>query len=202
MKLYSTLKSPFVRKVRVTALEKGLYDRIELVDGHPMNNPPELLAANPLGKIPALVLDNGMTLYDSKVICEYLDGLNDTPQLIPANDCRLAVLNLAALADGMMDAAVAIVMEGMRPEEHQSPLYIERQREKIARSLKVAEQELGGIPQDLNLAKIALAVSIEYLQKRTPELAAIAAAHTGAALHAWSAEFCRRASMQSTTLPE
>jgi len=202
MRLFSTLKSPFVRKVRVVALEKGLHDRIELVDGHPLNDPPALLASNPLGKIPALVLDDGRTLYDSKVICEYLDGLNTNPQLIPTGDRRLDVLNLAALADGLMDAAVAIVMERMREAAFQSPTQIDRQREKIARSFAVAEREMAALPDQLNLGQIALAVALDYLQRRTPELAAITSANASPGLLAWSAAFNRRESMRATTLPD
>ncbi len=201
MKLFSTLKSPFVRKVRVVAIEKGLHDHIELEDGHPMHDPPKLLKENPLGKVPALVLPDGTTLYDSKVICEYLDGLTDAPKLIPGGAERIHVLNLTALADGMMDASVAIVMERMRPEAFQFSGFLDRQEKKIERTLRVLDQQLDSLPQEMTLAQIGIGVALEYLKRRTPRLAALANRYATTALRDWSAEFAQRRSMRDTDLP-
>ncbi|MBB86098.1 MAG: glutathione S-transferase, partial [Xanthomonadales bacterium] len=116
MQLLCTLTSPFARKVRMFALAKGVSDRIELVPSNPLDDPDALLRINPLSKVPALVLDDGMGLYDSRVICEYLDTLMDAPVLIPRqSDQYWNLMRHQALADGLMDAAVNIVFERRRP---------------------------------------------------------------------------------------
>src|SRR5689334_21871621 len=108
MKLFYSINSPYARKCRVVTLEKGLANKVEFVKVDPWDNPPELLAVNPLGRIPALIAENGMALCESPVICEYLDTLSAKPKLIPVNvEERMQVLGLAALADGIMDDAVA-----------------------------------------------------------------------------------------------
>ncbi|HXF54239.1 MAG TPA: glutathione S-transferase N-terminal domain-containing protein [Hyphomicrobiaceae bacterium] len=120
MQLASSEVSPFVRKVRLTIAIKGLERDVELVSSA---SDPERQAAlrsrNPLGKIPTLVLDDGTVVYDSHVICEYLDGLKPKPRLFPAAPReRLKALTLAALADGIAEAAVLIVYESrFRPED-------------------------------------------------------------------------------------
>ena len=109
MKLFYSSHSPFVRKVRVTAAVLGLDDRIEIVETPttPVATDPAVVAANPLGKIPALTTDDGETLYDSRVICEYLISLAGNETLLPSGGpARWAALRLQALADGLMEAAI------------------------------------------------------------------------------------------------
>ena len=109
MKLYAIATSPYVRKVMVLAHETGLVDRIEIVKPNLSltTSDPDLNRANPIGKVPALVLDDGGSLYDSPVICEYLDSLHDGPQCFPpAGPERWHALQRQALGDGMLDAAV------------------------------------------------------------------------------------------------
>src|SRR5690349_8003439 len=131
MKLYFSTNSPYARKCRVVTLEKGLKDQVEFVQVDPWANPPELLAVNPLGRIPALVTNDGMALCESPVICEYLDTLSPKPKLFPSSaDVRVIVLGLAALADGIMDDAVAWVIETMkRPADKQWPVWIKRKED-------------------------------------------------------------------------
>src|SRR5271168_569719 len=108
MKIFYNPASPFVRKCLICAQELGVFDRLELVPAvaHPVNRDPSLVAVNPLAKLPTLVTDEGAVLYDSRVICEYLNSLGDG-RLLPARGAaRWQVLVDQSLADGMMDAAV------------------------------------------------------------------------------------------------
>src|ERR1700685_1547153 len=108
MKLLYTKRSPYARKVRVIALEKNI--PLGLVDEDVQKKSQRLLDANPLGKVPTLVLDDGTTVFDSPVICQYLDGLNDKPIMIPPHD-RIEVLKWEAFADDLMVAAINLYME-------------------------------------------------------------------------------------------
>ena len=140
--LRSSGASPFVRKVRIAADIVGLADRIEIVDAETLTPAPDLLEQNPLGKIPTLVLENGDTLYDSRVILEYLDLLG-AGRLIPQGSRRFAALRLQALADGLMDAAVLQMYEiRWRPEEHRVEKWVAHQKGKVARALDEAEGSL------------------------------------------------------------
>lgn len=130
--------SPFARKVRITAAVKGFSGKLELVPTdtvHPADD--TLMRTNPLGKIPALVLDDGRSVYDSKVICEYLDAIGTGPALFPKDwNERLGTLTLGALADGITEAAVLLVYEKrFRPEDKWVPQWIDRQQAKIDRAL-------------------------------------------------------------------
>lgn len=195
MQLIYAKPSPYSRKVRVTALEKGLADRVEEIIASPMEDPAVLLAANPLGKVPALRLDDGQCLYDSWVICEYLDSLAPTPRLIPDGVERFAVLRRAALADGVLDAAVTARLELLRPEAIRWAPWTDRQRRAIERGLAVMEQDVAALGTALTLAHIEFAVTLEYLDFRLPDLA-WRAGHP--ALAAWLGEFSQRPSMLAT----
>lgn len=168
MKLLSALPSPFGRKVKMTARIKGVDGRIavELVDTAKPN--PMLAAENPLGKIPVLILEDGTQLYDSRVICEYLDSLTESPRLIPpAGRERFACLTRAALADGMLDAAVLIVYESrFRPEEKRVQVWLDRQHAKIEAALDHLESrqpDWTGVP---DYADVTLAAALGYLDLR------------------------------------
>ncbi|NJO36224.1 MAG: glutathione S-transferase, partial [Rhodospirillales bacterium] len=113
MKLLSHPLSPYVRKARIAMAMKDVADRIELVtvDTNPLDNP-ELSRANPLAKIPALIIDDSTAIYDSHVICEYLDSLAPSPVLFPKGGMeRIRTLTLGSLADGILDAALLLVYE-------------------------------------------------------------------------------------------
>ena len=139
MKLLGTPTSPYVRKVRLMLLEKNSPHEY-LID--PPREPGSLVArVNPLGRIPALVLDDDTCVFDSPVIAEYVDSLNDTPILIPRNDAmaRMRVKRWEALADGIMDSALAVRNERLRPEEKQEPANITLHNNAISRALAFAE---------------------------------------------------------------
>ena len=168
MRLLSAPASPFVRKVRITARAKGLIDKItiEHADTRGPHNA-ALAAANPLSKIPALVLEDGTSLYDSRVICEYLDTLAPAPALFPPGLERFPMLTRAALADGMMDAAILMVYEQrFRPADKWVPEWLARQQSKIdsgLAGLEAAPPAWAGHP---DYSHIAVACALGYLDLR------------------------------------
>ncbi len=169
MKLLSALPSPFGRKVKITAHLKGVADRmeVELVDTSKAVNE-ALMAQNPLAKIPVLILDDGTRIYDSPVICEYLDSLSETPRLFGVQGLeRTKMLTRAALADGILDAAILIVYENrFRPEEKRVGSWLERQNAKIIAALDHLETnpvEWRGTP---DYADVTLACALGYLDFR------------------------------------
>jgi glutathione S-transferase len=167
MQLLFSPTSPYVRKVRVFALEKGLGPRIELREANPWPDPAAVSAVNPLGKVPALVLDDGSALYDSPVICEYLDSLVPERPLIPARGpARWRALRQQALADGMQDAAVSIVLERRRPAAERSAGVEQRAADAIRRSVAA----LGPETHAFDLGQIALACALAYLEFRLADL--------------------------------
>ena len=169
MKLMISSLSPYARKVRMVIIEKGLSDQVEIVETMAYDKPQDLLTANPLGKVPALVRDDGTSLFDSPVICEYLDSLSDQNPLLPAaGEERWQVLRLLAFADGITDAAYLSTMERRRPEGEQSDTAWLAQRDKIVRSLDVLETDP---PSDaLNLGTLALAACLGYVDFRHEDL--------------------------------
>ncbi|MCG6932494.1 MAG: glutathione S-transferase N-terminal domain-containing protein [Gallionella sp.] len=173
MILLGTNTSPYVRKVRLVMLEKHIAHDY-LVD--PPREPGSQVArVNPLGRIPALILDNETCVFDSPVIAEYADALNDTPILIPRNDAlaRMRVKRWEALADGIMDSAVVVRTERMRDAEHQLADNIDRNNEAISRALVFASDQLGRNEwcegSAITLADLALASALIYLDLRQPE---------------------------------
>ena len=193
MKLLYTPRSPYARKVRVTALEKGI--DLELVSEDLVNKSPGLVQANPLGKIPALILDNGQTIFDSPVICEYLDHLKPNPALIPKNPAkRLAVLTLAAAADGLMDVTVAMFMEKVRHPGDFNAAFIAANETTVKRCFVYFDARVAQL-EGLSIASIGLASAIGYLNFRMPQLWP-ATDYPG--LARWYEEFSKRPSLQET----
>ncbi len=164
--LRSSPASPFGRKVKIAAALAGLTDRIEVVAAD-TNDPSEVLRQqNPLGKIPTLVLEDGSTLFDSRVIVEYLDHLAGG-RLIPAGPARFPALRQQALADGVMDAALLQVYEGRyRGEDKREPKWPELQAGKVQRGLDHAEARLATPSPDLHIGHVALACALGYLDLR------------------------------------
>ena len=200
MKLVVSLTSPYARKIRVVLAEKGLPFELEV--DIPWLADTRVPGYNPLGKVPALVADDGEVWFDSPVIAEYLDTLAG-PALLPAD--RLAALPVRqaeALADGITDAAVAAFLEGMRPAERQDPASIERQLGKIHRGLAALEQRLaqrkglGGAA--LTIADIAAGCTLGYLDFRFAHLG-WRAAHPQ--LAAWADGLLARPSFTATAPP-
>lgn len=170
MQLLVSPTSPYARKARVVLREKGLEHRVEEIFVNPHQDPAELLQQNRLGKIPVLVRDDGSALYDSPVVCEYLDSLEPAPVLVPATgEARWTVLRAQALADGILDLTVAIVMERARPAEEQSASAMSRWRGKIERAVGGIGDAVAQSSGGLDLGSIACAVALAYLDLRIPE---------------------------------
>lgn len=163
MKLHFAAASPFVRKVSAVALHHGI--ELDRVDTNPHVNPPHLLVDNPLSKVPTLVLDNGMVLPDSPLICEYLDSIGTAAKLYPAAGApRWETLRLAALADGMLTASVLRRGLSIQPAEEARSAMMERQKTAVLRTLDQLEQE--PLPSVLNIGVIGLVCALGYLDFR------------------------------------
>ena len=166
--LRSSPASPFGRKVKIAIALLGLSDRVEIVNADTMDPDDSIRQQNPLGKIPALILENGEVLYDSRVIVEYLDDLAGRGRIVPAAGWeRFAALRQQALADGIMDAALLYVYEGRwRAEDRREPKWMDLQTGKIDRGLAEAEAHLATPASDFHVGHIALACALGYLDLR------------------------------------
>ena len=173
MKLIGTPTSPYTRKARVVLAEKRM--DYELVVDVPYEAQSRVPSYNPLGKVPVLVLDDDTTIFDSRVIVEYLDHASPVARLIPENTRhRIEVRRWEALADGCTDATVAIVMEKRRPADRQSPEWIARQQAKIDRAIEAMSGELGSKSwcsgEFFNLSDVATGCCLGFLDLRLPDL--------------------------------
>jgi len=168
MKLIGSYTSPFVRTISVILLEKDI--PFEFVNEFPYNDVNGVAQYNPLGKVPALVTDDGECWYDSQIIAQYLEQLGIAPNMLPAEpQAALKMRQLEALADGIMEAALALVLEKTRPAAQQSESELLRQREKVARGLDALESYASDgtlRPDEVNLATISAACAIAYLNFR------------------------------------
>lgn len=168
MILRATPSSPFVRKVRIAIAVLGMTDKIAVQETN-LNDPADSIRAqNPLGKIPALVLDDGTTLYDSRVILEYLDHIAGGGRIIPREaPARFDALRLQALCDGALDAGVLIVYESRYRAEHQRvQAWVDRQSDKIKRTLAALEAASPPLDAPPNVGQIALACLLGYCDLR------------------------------------
>lgn len=165
MKLTMSPASPYVRKCRAIAIKRGVADRIEMWTV--ATSSPELAALNPLSKIPTFVTDDGQALYDSPVVCEYIDSLGDAPPCIPpSGPARWRALTLAALGDGILDATQPRRREVALPQDDGRKEYIATQQGKVARALDALEKETLG---DLEtIGDITVACALGYLDFRYP----------------------------------
>lgn len=171
MKLYYSPNSPYARKCRVLIAEHGMSAQLVQVEVDTAALPPELLATNPLGKIPALEVSDNFTLCESPVICEYLDAVSGKPSFYPKEQQqRFHALGLTALADGLMDAAVDIVYQLRRPEEKRWPDLIARREAAIHRTIGTIAKEYER-DASIHIGHIAAAVALEYISFRLPNLA-------------------------------
>jgi glutathione S-transferase len=199
MKLHYNVASPFVRKVMAVAIETGLEGRLEPVTRMmtPVKPDADLVRDNPLGKVPCLVTDDGAVLYDSRVVCEYLDGLHAGPKMFPgAGPARWTALRRQAEGDGIMDAGVLARYETfIRPEERRWPDWIEGQKLKFRRALDGLEAEAEGLGDTVDIGTVTIGCALGYLdfrysdegwRKRRPKLAA------------WFERFAARPSMART----
>ncbi|MGB6487158.1 MAG: glutathione S-transferase [Steroidobacteraceae bacterium] len=198
MKLYFNPASPYVRKVCVTAHELGLSDRIEhtSITLTPVSPHDGVRASNPIGKIPTLVLDDGTALYDSPVICEYLDGLAGGNRIFPAGAMRWTALRRQSIGDGIMDAAVLTRYEdAVRPKELRWQNWVDGQLLRIRTALDVLEQE--NLEGTFDIGTISIACALGYLDFR---YASEGWRTSRPRLAAWAAAIGKRPSL-ATTLP-
>jgi len=173
LKLVGSAASPFARKARIVAAEKRIEYAWQLAN--PWAADSGVADLNPLGKVPVLVLDDGTALYDSRVICEFLDAVSPIGRLLPAdNRERIEVRRWEALADGIVDAGALARAEGQRPSHEQSPSWTDRQMAKVARGLDALESQLGAraycCGNNLTLADVAVGACLGWLDFRFPQL--------------------------------
>lgn len=168
MKLYITVPSPFSRKCRIVAREKGLIDRIEEIAVDPYANAPELLASNPVVQVPTLIAEDGLPLNDSPVICEYLDVLGDGPRLLPADGPeRLRVRRLETLANQALEMGVKLLLELRRPEDERSQSWIARWTENMGRALDAMEAARPDAAR-LDMGVLTAGVAVAWIGFRHP----------------------------------
>ncbi len=173
MKLVTSLTSPYGRKVRVVLAEKKIPFKLQVENPWSPDSP--VPALNPLGKVPVLVLEDGVSVFDSRVIVEYLDDVSPVGHLIPAEPkSRMVVRGVEALADGVADAAVAVYLEQKRPADKQSADWLTLQEKTLFRGLEALSEALGEKPwylgNSMTLADIACGCMLGYLELRFPEI--------------------------------
>lgn len=198
MKLLHSPTSPYARKVRITVIEKGLADRVEIVGVDVLGKPDTVRGANPLAKIPALVLDDGTSLFDSPVICEYLDTLAATPVLLPKDGARWSVLRRQALADGVMDAAFNLVMERRRPDSLRSAEWMTRWTAAMSSAIAALDVDLPAETPAFDLGWIAAIAAIDYVEFRLGDLGLLGGTSR---LAKWRTEMSARPSIGATAPP-
>lgn len=173
MKLIATPTSPYARKVRIVLAEKRI--EYEFAVDAPSTPDTQVPRYNPLGKVPVLLLDDETTLFDSRVIVEYLDAASPVSRLIPEDTrSRIQVRRWEALADGCVDASVALLQERRRPPERQMPEALTRQHAKMERAVRAMSEDLGRRawcgPDHYSLADIAVGCALGFLDLRLPEI--------------------------------
>jgi glutathione S-transferase len=174
MKLIGSLTSPYVRKARIVFAEKKI--EVPLIQENVWSQDTKIMQANPLGKVPCLVMDDGGAMFDSRVIVEYADTLSPVNKLIPSSGKeRAAVKTWEALADGILDASILARLEATwRPDEQKSQAWIDRQLNKVNVSLKAMSNGLGEsewcFGNQMSLADISVGCALDYLIFRFPNI--------------------------------
>lgn len=196
MKLYFSPTSPYVRKCLVTAHELGLSERIELLasNAHPVTRDRQIVQSNPLGKVPTFFTDDGQVLYDSRVICEYLNDLGKGA-LFPQGPERWQALTLQSLGDGMLDAALLARYEQVaRPEAMRWSDWLNGQLDKVETSFAALEGMVKQLEGRVDIGTLTLGCAVGYLDLRFADLG-----WRGRypALAQWAAQFGQRASMKA-----
>ena len=199
LKLLYSPTSPFVRKVLVVASERGVAELIERVPvfANPVNRHDGIAAVNPLVKVPAATTAEGMQLFDSRVICEYLDSLAGASLFPAAGPARWTALTCQALADGMVDAAILVRYEThLRPQALQWAAWRDGQMAKMNGALNRLEATLAQWSAELTIASVAVSCALGYLDFRYADLNW---RQSCPQLGAWFKDFSARPSMQLTT---
>lgn len=197
MKLFFSPTSPYVRKCLVTAHELGLHPRLQLLpsNAHPVERDREIIASNPLGKVPTFVTDEGQVLYDSRVICEYLNDLAGGSLFPAAGPRRWETLTLQALGDGILDAALLARYEDVaRPEPLRWPQWRAGQLDKAETSLRHLEGRPALLEARLDIGSITIGCALWYLNLRFPDFAW---RERFPAVAQWYASFAERDSMRA-----
>ncbi len=167
MKGYATANSPFARKVRIVAMETGQPDLIQWQMLSRAERAEQVPAINPLGKVPVVVLDSGHALFDSPVLCAYVDSLHDGAKLIPSEEpARWQVLGLEALGDGLGEAVIAVGLEMGKPEGDRSQTLIDRQGGKVASGLAALDGQAAEFRDPPAMGEIAVACALGYMELR------------------------------------
>jgi glutathione S-transferase len=198
MKLYWSNASPYARKVRMVIAEKVLGHLVEEISVDVYADPPELLAVNPLGKIPTLVMDDGQGFFDSPAICSYLDAhpQGQGPRLQPQSDReRWLVMRAEALGDGITDLAFALRQEHLKPQGEKSPTSAARWRGQLLRSLDAVLPTLPTLPKGTTLGHLAFVSALGYLDFRHSDMNW---RNGRAELAAWYEQMCARPSVSAT----
>jgi glutathione S-transferase len=190
--------SPFVRKVMVTAIETGLDRRIEKLETDYAAPDDAFVSDNPLGKIPALILDDGAVLADSPVICAYLDSLHDGVKLIPADgNARWQALHLEGLADGLCESAIGVMRENVRPDDRQWDSFRDRQWSKVERTMGWLDSHADILDGPVTIGHVALGCAIGWTVFRLGDR--LGDWHTRwPHVAAWYTAFEQRPSMKAT----
>lgn len=173
MKLFYAPTSPFVRKVLVVAHELGLEERIERLPGaaHPVNRDPAIVAQNPLGQVPTFITDDGQVLYDSRVVCEYLNDQAGGSLFPASGEARWRALTRQALGDGLMGAAILVRYETfVRPEDRRWDGWIDGQLDKVRTALAAIEREAASLGDQLDIGTITFGCALGYLDLRFADL--------------------------------
>ncbi|MBX2805768.1 MAG: glutathione S-transferase N-terminal domain-containing protein [Hyphomicrobiales bacterium] len=198
MKLYHSPASPYARKVRTLIAEKDLTRLIEDVPTDPYANSAKFLSVNPLGKIPALVTDDGLALFDSPVICAYLDAHSEGKgeALLPASGRdRWLVMRGEALGDGLMDLGLYLITEKRKPDGEKSPTLTARRRDQVEQTLDALFSFVNELPPAFNLAHISIACALGYFDFRHAE---IDWRNGRGELAAWYSDMSNRSSLAAT----
>ncbi|MGD9941715.1 MAG: glutathione S-transferase family protein [Burkholderiaceae bacterium] len=196
MKLYSAVPSPFCRKVRICAIELGLADRMEVVAQKPRDGTTGFHEVNPVARIPALVTDDGQVLYDSPVICEYLDSIGGGTLIPAAGAQRWDALRRQAMGDGLLDAAFPLRAELARDASQRDAEIVSRHRATMLRVLDAADRDPATDPgRTIDIGSIAVGAAISWLDFRMPDLGWRASRQR---LSDWHAAISERPSFRTT----
>ncbi len=200
MKLFASPTSPFARKVRVAVREKHMTARVDTVMLDPWASPDALLAHNPLSQVPTLLADNGLVLTNSDTIIDWLDRQYPDPALLPSDpEERDAARAVVALAQGLIECTVDIVIERRKPHERQDAGIIERRLETVTRTVGVLASRFDPPTDRLRMDAIGVACALAYLDLRLPESDWRTQSRELADWHTWAS---RQASMRDTAPPE
>lgn len=171
MKLIFGGTSPYSRKIRIAIREMDLSDQVQQIARNPFEEPEDVRKANPLGKVPALIFDDGTSLFDSPLVLEFLDTLTSPKRLLPevGSPARWEVLRLQALADGILDATLNISCEYRRPAEERSATWVAHWASAIDRGLDELEKQVEAFPDEMNAGTIAAACVPDYVALRASD---------------------------------